>query len=82
MDSANNGNMFFWFFPAEENPETAPVVIWLQVSSNTQIYANKCSLMIYTHTNTKINIYIVYIYIMYSNSAHVVNLASFKSHII
>ena len=22
--------MFFWFFPAEENPETAPVVIWLQ----------------------------------------------------
>ena len=22
--------MFFWFFPAEESPETAPVVIWLQ----------------------------------------------------
>ena len=31
VDAANNGNMFFWFFPAEENPETAPVVIWLQV---------------------------------------------------
>ena len=30
MDAANNGNMFFWFFPAEESPETAPVVIWLQ----------------------------------------------------
>ena len=30
VDPANNGNMFFWFFPAEENPETAPVVIWLQ----------------------------------------------------
>merc|ERR1712002_871351 len=30
VDKANNGNMFFWFFPAEENPETAPVVIWLQ----------------------------------------------------
>ena len=30
MDAPNNGNMFFWFFPAEENPETAPVVIWLQ----------------------------------------------------
>merc|ERR1719331_2192022 len=30
VDAPNNGNMFFWFFPAEENPETAPVVIWLQ----------------------------------------------------
>jgi len=30
VDKANEGNMFFWFFPAEENPETAPVVIWLQ----------------------------------------------------
>ena len=30
VDPANNGNMFFWFFPAEESPETAPVVIWLQ----------------------------------------------------
>merc|ERR1712198_504969 len=29
-DQPNNGNMFFWFFPAAENPETAPVVIWLQ----------------------------------------------------
>merc|ERR1712228_457384 len=29
-DKANNGNMFFWFFPAEEDPENAPVVIWLQ----------------------------------------------------
>ncbi|KAM7302003.1 putative serine carboxypeptidase CPVL [Ixodes scapularis] len=23
-------NMFFWFYPAKENPETAPVVLWLQ----------------------------------------------------
>lgn len=23
-------NIFFWFFPAMENPETAPVVLWLQ----------------------------------------------------
>jgi len=30
VDPSNDGNMFFWFFPAEENPETAPVVIWLQ----------------------------------------------------
>ena len=31
VDPPNNGNMFFWFFPALNNPETAPVVIWLQV---------------------------------------------------
>jgi len=30
VDPENNGNMFFWFFPASEAPETAPVVIWLQ----------------------------------------------------
>jgi len=30
VDPPNNGNMFFWFFPALNNPETAPVVIWLQ----------------------------------------------------
>ena len=30
VDAVNNGSMFFWFFPAEESPETAPVVIWLQ----------------------------------------------------
>jgi len=30
VDKPNNGNMFFWFFPAEESPDTAPVVIWLQ----------------------------------------------------
>ncbi|CAN7997176.1 unnamed protein product, partial [Ixodes hexagonus] len=23
-------NMFFWFFPAQENPDTAPVILWLQ----------------------------------------------------
>ncbi|XP_065176054.1 probable serine carboxypeptidase CPVL [Sycon ciliatum] len=23
-------NMFFWFFPAQEDPENAPVVLWLQ----------------------------------------------------
>eukprot|EP00092_Neocalanus_flemingeri_P007452 GFUD01008048.1.p1 GENE.GFUD01008048.1~~GFUD01008048.1.p1 ORF type:complete len:467 (-),score=127.97 GFUD01008048.1:70-1470(-) len=30
VDKPNNSNMFFWFFPAEEDPENAPVVIWLQ----------------------------------------------------
>ena len=35
MDAPNNGNMFFWFFPAAESPETAPVVIWLQVRVTT-----------------------------------------------
>ena len=34
VDAPDNGNMFFWFFPAAENPETAPVVIWLQVIAN------------------------------------------------
>ncbi|EEC09867.1 serine carboxypeptidase, putative [Ixodes scapularis] len=23
-------NLFFWFFPAKENPESAPVILWLQ----------------------------------------------------
>jgi len=30
VDPDNSGNMFFWFFPAENEPSTAPVVIWLQ----------------------------------------------------
>ncbi|KAH7963026.1 hypothetical protein HPB52_019289 [Rhipicephalus sanguineus] len=25
-----NSNLLFWFFPAKENPEKAPVVLWLQ----------------------------------------------------
>ncbi|KAH8307227.1 hypothetical protein KR044_007972 [Drosophila immigrans] len=25
-----NSNLFFWYFPSEQNPETAPVVLWLQ----------------------------------------------------
>ncbi|XP_018596088.1 putative serine carboxypeptidase CPVL isoform X1 [Scleropages formosus] len=25
-----NSNLFFWFFPAQERPETAPVLLWLQ----------------------------------------------------
>lgn len=25
-----NSNLYFWYFPAEKNPETAPVVLWLQ----------------------------------------------------
>ncbi|KAF6198694.1 hypothetical protein GE061_008446, partial [Apolygus lucorum] len=25
-----NSNMFFWYFPAENSPETAPVILWLQ----------------------------------------------------
>ena len=29
-DKTNHGNMFFWFFPAEDDPENVPVVIWLQ----------------------------------------------------
>merc|ERR1719234_2664123 len=30
VDAPNDGNMFFWFFPAENEPSTAPLVIWLQ----------------------------------------------------
>jgi len=30
VDKVNNGNMFFWFFPAESDRENAPLVIWLQ----------------------------------------------------
>lgn len=27
---ACNSNLFFWFFPAQQSPATAPVVLWLQ----------------------------------------------------
>lgn len=30
VDDKYNSNMFFWFFPAEESPGYAPVVLWLQ----------------------------------------------------
>jgi len=30
VDKVYNSNLFFWYFPAEENPKTAPVVLWLQ----------------------------------------------------
>lgn len=30
IDRVFNTNLFFWYFPAEENPETSPVVLWLQ----------------------------------------------------
>lgn len=30
VDQACNANMFFWFFPAENNYETSPLSIWLQ----------------------------------------------------
>ncbi|CAG7825052.1 unnamed protein product [Allacma fusca] len=33
VDEAVNSNIFFWFFPALENPTTAPVVMWM--SENT-----------------------------------------------
>ena len=28
---ACGSNLFFWFFPAQQSPATAPVVLWLQV---------------------------------------------------
>ncbi len=30
VNETYNSNMFFWFFPAAFNVETAPVVLWLQ----------------------------------------------------
>lgn len=31
-------NLFFWFFPAKENPETAPVFLWLQGGPGTSSF--------------------------------------------
>uniref|UniRef100_A0A146LL77 Carboxypeptidase n=1 Tax=Lygus hesperus TaxID=30085 RepID=A0A146LL77_LYGHE len=30
VNSSSNGNLFFWYFPAENTPEEAPVMLWLQ----------------------------------------------------
>ncbi|XP_053323156.1 probable serine carboxypeptidase CPVL [Spea bombifrons] len=30
VNKTYNSNLFFWFFPAQVNPETAPVLLWLQ----------------------------------------------------
>lgn len=30
VDKAFNSNMFFWYFPAQNSPETSPVILWLQ----------------------------------------------------
>lgn len=30
VNESTNANMFFWFFPAAAQAETAPVVLWLQ----------------------------------------------------
>ncbi|BES88500.1 Carboxypeptidase [Nesidiocoris tenuis] len=30
INKTTNSNMFFWFFPAENNPANAPVALWLQ----------------------------------------------------
>ncbi|CAG7697361.1 unnamed protein product [Allacma fusca] len=29
IDEAKNSNLFFWFFPAQENPEKAPIILWI-----------------------------------------------------
>ncbi|CAG7817907.1 unnamed protein product, partial [Allacma fusca] len=29
IDESKNSNLFFWFFPAQENPEKAPVILWI-----------------------------------------------------
>ncbi|XP_066539916.1 probable serine carboxypeptidase CPVL [Hoplias malabaricus] len=30
VNKSYNSNLFFWFFPAQVSPETAPVLLWLQ----------------------------------------------------
>ncbi|XP_029602596.1 putative serine carboxypeptidase CPVL [Salmo trutta] len=30
VNNKYNSNLYFWFFPAQERPETAPVLLWLQ----------------------------------------------------
>lgn len=30
VNETYNSNMYWWYFPAEESPETAPVILWLQ----------------------------------------------------
>lgn len=30
VNKTYNSNLFFWFFPAQEKPETTPVLLWLQ----------------------------------------------------
>ncbi|KAJ8415874.1 hypothetical protein AAFF_G00404310 [Aldrovandia affinis] len=30
VNKTYNSNLFFWFFPAQERPEAAPVLLWLQ----------------------------------------------------
>lgn len=30
VNSTYNSNLYFWFFPAEQNANTAPVIVWLQ----------------------------------------------------
>lgn len=30
VNEEHQSNMFFWFFPAQEDPENAPVLLWLQ----------------------------------------------------
>jgi vitellogenic carboxypeptidase-like protein len=30
VNETTNSNMFFWYFPAQHNPESAPVTLWLQ----------------------------------------------------
>lgn len=30
VNESTNSNMFFWYFPAQHNPDTAPLTLWLQ----------------------------------------------------
>lgn len=30
VNKTTNSNMFFWYFPAQNDPDNAPVLLWLQ----------------------------------------------------
>ena len=37
VNSSANSNLFFWFFPAQNGNKSAPLLLWLQVSSLTNM---------------------------------------------
>ncbi|CAG7824705.1 unnamed protein product [Allacma fusca] len=39
VDEKFNSNLFFWFFPAQENPEKAPVILYVNESPGTSCMA-------------------------------------------
>ncbi|KAL3214738.1 hypothetical protein MRX96_034717 [Rhipicephalus microplus] len=45
VDKELDSNLFFWFFPAMENPESAPVSLWLQGGTPALTWARTISML-------------------------------------